>query len=306
MKKKTLAKLLGEDSNQRYVDERISGLFVSGVYSKKSQYSLKYCPVCVKEHGIYLIREHQVPEIDVCAEHKVVLKKFPYKNNWGKLNFIENIPNDMREKEKAERVETDDIRYQLACMVHEIFQEGFGDSPGVLKAKIRKRLQQFGYLSEKNYFIDFQEFYNELECEKHFQSMEQAAATILNGIFATKIKKNINPIYYLFFIVKLFGSLESYYQFSITEKEIGNSYYYPNYREKLFLEIRNQKKYLTTEEYGKRYGKKGSRVRQHCLANKIEGAVKLNKIWFVPEDAPYPEDRRFKNHSSDWQELKSV
>lgn len=294
---KTLSKFLEEEPKKTTIFETIPGMDVKGIYYRKaSGCYLKYCPECIKAHGLYLLREHQIPEIQVCYEHGIFLKQFQYKN-WDNLNFIVNIPKFIHEENV--KVGMHDVRYQIAIMIHKIFQEGFQDSPAILKAKIRKRLQQLGYLSEKNYFFCFKDFYDEMECGDYFHSVEQAGDSIYHGIFTTKSKKFISAVDYFFLIIKLFGDLDEYYCFSVSEKDIANRFYHPKHQGKLFMGTSFQQRYLTTAEYGKKYGKDRVQIRNYCAEGRIDGVIHLNGIWLIPENAPYPEDKRFKHQSSD-------
>lgn len=48
----------------------------------------------------------------------------------------------------------EEIRYEVAQMIHNIFKNGFPNTINVIKAKIREKWKELGYLSEKNYFFD--------------------------------------------------------------------------------------------------------------------------------------------------------
>ena len=44
-------------------------------------------------------------------------------------------------------------------------------------------------------------------------------------------------------------------------------------------------------EYAARVGRAVSSVRQKCQRGTLPGAVKLGRDWFIPPDAPYPDER---------------
>ncbi|MBR1742317.1 MAG: hypothetical protein IJ733_10730 [Lachnospiraceae bacterium] len=54
-------------------------------------------------------------------------------------------------------------------------------------------------------------------------------------------------------------------------------------------------KYLSTTEYGKRHKMSAAMIKVHCQNGRLKGAYKLGSRWYIPENAPYPEDRRSGN-----------
>ena len=44
-------------------------------------------------------------------------------------------------------------------------------------------------------------------------------------------------------------------------------------------------------EYAARVSRAVSSVRQKCQRGTLPGAVKLGRDWFIPPDAPYPDER---------------
>lgn len=51
-------------------------------------------------------------------------------------------------------------------------------------------------------------------------------------------------------------------------------------------------KLLTVAEYAEKHGKQVSIIRRFCRNNRIPGAINRGYAWFIPEDAPYPQDER--------------
>ena len=50
--------------------------------------------------------------------------------------------------------------------------------------------------------------------------------------------------------------------------------------------------YLTTSQIAEKWNLSRRRVSKLCAEGRIEGAVMMGNIWFVPENARKPEDRR--------------
>lgn len=51
-------------------------------------------------------------------------------------------------------------------------------------------------------------------------------------------------------------------------------------------------KYISLREYAEKYNKNYSYLRRLVSAGSLPGAVKKGKMWFMPEDAGCPKDRR--------------
>lgn len=59
------------------------------------------------------------------------------------------------------------------------------------------------------------------------------------------------------------------------------------------IQSATQTKYLSTKEYADKIGKSVEQVKTHCQNGRIPGATKVGqKIWVIPENAPYPLDGR--------------
>ena len=52
--------------------------------------------------------------------------------------------------------------------------------------------------------------------------------------------------------------------------------------------------YLTTTQIAKKWNLSRRRVSKLCAEGRIEGAKMMGNLWFVPEDAKKPEDKRLK------------
>ncbi len=50
---------------------------------------------------------------------------------------------------------------------------------------------------------------------------------------------------------------------------------------------------LSVAEYGKLHNKSIEQVKLFCRMGRIPGAIKKSGIWFIPADAPYPQDERY-------------
>lgn len=270
--------------------EEIPWFKTTNYYKPDNQLEYKYCPLCMKESGRYLRREHQVPGNDICYKHRIKLQKVAYQRNWKYLSLANLELNT--EHVEAILGRKEEIHYEIAKMIHDIFENGFSEMIDITKAKIREKWKELGYLSEKNYFFDFSEVYRDFEFELFFLSEEKAAKAILNIAFHTKVKGLETLFGYLFLIYKLFGTLENFHQFGVSEEKIEENVYPRRMQTKLFLEIKEGKKYLTTVEYAERYGKERKQIRNYCEDGRFSNVVKIRDTWFIPEDTPYPKDKR--------------
>ena len=50
--------------------------------------------------------------------------------------------------------------------------------------------------------------------------------------------------------------------------------------------------YVTTDEFADKHNRKKRIVLRLCSDGRIEGAIQVNSVWLIPEDAPYPADAR--------------
>ncbi|GHV20598.1 DNA-binding protein [Clostridia bacterium] len=53
--------------------------------------------------------------------------------------------------------------------------------------------------------------------------------------------------------------------------------------------------WVTPEETSKRWGVNARQVQALCVKGKVDGAVKLGRVWLIPRNAPKPADGRAKN-----------
>lgn len=239
---------------------------------------IKYCPECIKQHGIYLLREHQILGNEICFEHQSFLKKILYEKHWDKLNFMEHIPELMQKEDFAvKKVEKEDFRYQLARMVHQIFRKGLKDEAKIITGKIRSRLKEMGYLDQS---IRFCKLYEDLKLENYFFSQEEALEVILKICFDAKIRKFVLPLDYLFFVYQLFGSLDHLYAYNGCLEPL---IYHKYSKSQIELEISTGKRYLSISQFMKKNNRKYGEIRKYCSEGKIEDALKVNCKWFVPE-----------------------
>lgn len=51
--------------------------------------------------------------------------------------------------------------------------------------------------------------------------------------------------------------------------------------------------YITIQEYAKLHDRYETRIKKLCQEGRIPGAVKKGNRWFVPKNAPYPQDARY-------------
>ena len=52
--------------------------------------------------------------------------------------------------------------------------------------------------------------------------------------------------------------------------------------------------YISAPEAAKKWGISERRVQKLCEENRIDGVVRLSRVWLVPKDAEKPADRRLK------------
>ncbi len=51
--------------------------------------------------------------------------------------------------------------------------------------------------------------------------------------------------------------------------------------------------YVTIQEYAKEHNRYETRIKKLCQEGRIPGATKKGNRWFVPRNAPYPQDARY-------------
>lgn len=317
----------------------------------------KFCPSCLREQGVcYLNREHQVQGNFVCWKHRCVLKRLPYALRWDYIDFISNIENGNHISEVYVTKEDFVIAEKIADMVHVIFQNGFLNSLDTLKYKITCKLYEQEVINEKGQFFDIEEFAASLGAGYVYD--EKNLRTHIAIAVGEECNKRINPIIYLFFILRLFGDLDSYYDYrpieqgcfllsksrisinNIEQRRHDIDYYlkdtkgYGDYailgdteedivikhlscgsiyriskeytklrkcryckREKTVTESKMEVsycRYVNTIQYGIMYGKKELQIRLYCNAGRIPGVIRAGNSILIPEDAPYPKDKRVK------------
>lgn len=55
------------------------------------------------------------------------------------------------------------------------------------------------------------------------------------------------------------------------------------------------KSYISTVEYAEKHKKERKQIYNYCISGRIEGAIQIGaKDWFVPENAEYPVDKRYR------------
>lgn len=54
-----------------------------------------------------------------------------------------------------------------------------------------------------------------------------------------------------------------------------------------------EKEGITAAEYAEKHGKSVEQIKIFCRNGRIRGAHKVGGYWVIPEDAPYPTDRRY-------------
>ena len=57
-------------------------------------------------------------------------------------------------------------------------------------------------------------------------------------------------------------------------------------------------------EYAARVHRAVSSVRQKCQRGTLPGAVKLGRDWFIPPDAPYPDERISSGRFRGWRDQR--
>ena len=52
--------------------------------------------------------------------------------------------------------------------------------------------------------------------------------------------------------------------------------------------------YMTVQEAAKQWELSERRVQKLCEGNRIEGVIRLSRVWLIPKDAKKPADGRYK------------
>ena len=53
--------------------------------------------------------------------------------------------------------------------------------------------------------------------------------------------------------------------------------------------------YITVEEAARKWGVSSRQVQILCKENRVEGAMRMSRIWIIPENAPKPTVSRTQN-----------
>lgn len=54
--------------------------------------------------------------------------------------------------------------------------------------------------------------------------------------------------------------------------------------------------YMTVQQAAKLWGLSERRIQKLCEGNRIEGVVRLSRVWLIPKDAQKPADGRYKEN----------
>ena len=103
--------------------------------------------------------------------------------------------------------------------------------------------------------------------------------------------------------VSLFsGSDGQWSEYDAMEEAPGKTLAYVNENDELCIVDANpfyklvssvgNSEYITLKEYAEMHSKGEARIKVLCKANKLAGAVRKGGCWFIPINAPYPQDGR--------------
>lgn len=53
--------------------------------------------------------------------------------------------------------------------------------------------------------------------------------------------------------------------------------------------------YITAKEAAGKWGITDRMVLHYCVSGRIDGAMKMGKMWIIPNSAIKPQDKRYKN-----------
>lgn len=53
--------------------------------------------------------------------------------------------------------------------------------------------------------------------------------------------------------------------------------------------------YMTVQDAAKLWEISERRIQKLCEENRIDGVVRLSRVWLIPKDAKKPADKRYKN-----------
>ena len=56
--------------------------------------------------------------------------------------------------------------------------------------------------------------------------------------------------------------------------------------------------YMTVQEAAKLWEISERRIQKLCEENRIDGLVRLSRVWLIPKDAEKPKDKRYKKEQT--------
>lgn len=191
-----------------------------GLRSNSSYYEdfprIKFCKDCIAEKGsFYLEVEHQVQGNLVCYKHANRLQFAPFNfkeissyryfaDNWEGADYCITLEDELVTQYKV-----------MAKMVHQVMLGDLVDSIIKIKSKIRKKLSELGWLYDTYYIFDIDKFLIGFE---KYNVYSITKVTLFFLLYNTG--RRVNAIMYLSLIHYLFGSLEEYYAYVISDDEI--------------------------------------------------------------------------------------
>lgn len=270
-------------------------------FQEKSKHLIKYCPECIKEHGLYLLREHQIFEEGLKDEISVIKGKIrkrlkelgylEYKNYSMEFNkFYTNLvlEENFSSKEKA-----------LDFVLKGCFDTKIKKAPSPVDF-LFVIYKLFGSLEA---LYKYEICAKEVQQDKYPQNLKRVLdLEIKTGIIywptpldALKYKKEAHQIRNYCIDKRIEGTIKIG-----TDGFIPKNAKYPDYkrfisnRETLITDTIPGKQYLTTREYAKKYSKSKERICILCREGKIKNVIKVKRRWLILEDAPYPFEKRLE------------
>ena len=56
--------------------------------------------------------------------------------------------------------------------------------------------------------------------------------------------------------------------------------------------------YISVKQTAEKWGISERRIQKLCEEKRVDGVIRMGKIWLIPKDAEKPIDKRIKNHNT--------
>lgn len=237
---------------------------------------IKFCKYCIQENEVkFLNREHQVQGNSICYKHNAILQYVSY-NSAKSYSLNVDFYKLINESEYC--IEKNDIyldiRKQVSEVIHTIFTKSLEDSHIAIKAKLRKRLRELGYM-KYNYFNHIEKFWNDF---KPFNFINITEKQLYNLIYSTPNKEP--PLTYILLILFLFQNLDYFIKYELIHEEIVNLEYSRDgyehlYRSKFGERMIEEYNFYLKSQHGDKYDVISVQDEMLAIKHKLCGEIKL-------------------------------